>query len=522
MKVRFPLFDLWVWRMAWRDSRSHRRRLGLYLMSIVLGVAVLVAIRSMGDNMEAAVSGQAKTLLGADLRIRGSRPFGTETQALIDSMGGEQAQEVEFNSMIYFPQNGGTRLVEVRAMAGGFPFYGDLVTEPMDVAGKYQDAGTMLLDAGLMLQFGVEVGDSVRLGAQTFQVGGRVLKIPGENFAAMTLAPRVFLPLSRLEETGLVQRGSRVEYHVYFKFEEGYALGPLLKAIQPHLEANGLRHDTVASRQGRMGRTLGNLYNFLGLVGFVALLLGCVGVASAVHVYVRQKLSTIAVLRCLGARAGQAFSIYLIQAAALGMGGSVLGALVGLLVQALLPGMLREVLPVEVHAEVSWPAVLEGVLIGMGLTLLFALLPLLPIRRVSPLRALRSAYGEMGRRWDVLQGIVILAIVLLVGALAVLQTGRFRVGVGFTVGLGVAFGLLLGMAALLMKLVRRYFPSSWRYVWRQGLANLYRPNNQTRVLMLSLGLGTFLISTLYLSQHSLMEQVSLAGSGDRSNLVMFD
>ena len=149
--------------MAWRDSRSHRRRLALYLSSIVLGVAVLVAIRSLGDNLESMVSKQAKSLLGADLVIRGNRTFDNATESLIDSIGGEQAREVQFNSMVYFPHNGGTRLVQVRAISGGFPFYGELVTEPVGARLTYQDGGEALLDDGLLLQFGASVGDIIKL-----------------------------------------------------------------------------------------------------------------------------------------------------------------------------------------------------------------------------------------------------------------------------------------------------------------------------------------------------------------------
>ncbi len=508
--------------MAWRDSRSHRRRLALYLSSIVLGVAVLVAIRSLGDNLESTVSTQAKSLLGADLVIRGNRAFDSATESLIDSIGGEQAREVQFNSMVYFPHNGGTRLVQVRAISGGFPFYGELVTEPAGARLTYQDGGEALLDDGLLLQFGASVGDSIKLGTQTFLIGGRLKQIPGENFAAMTLAPRIFIPLSLLEQTGLVQPGSRVSYQAYFRLEASTDVGSLSSAIRPRLEKGGLRTETVSNRRWRMGRTLGNLYNYLGLVGFVALLLGCVGVASAIHVYVRHKLSTVAVLRCLGARSSQAFTIYIIQAAALGLGGSILGAAVGLFVQMLLPGVLAGVLPIDIPIAFSWLAVLQGICIGLSLTVLFALLPLLPLRRISPLVALRAAFGSASDKRDLLQLFISLIILIATGVLSIIQTGRIWVGVGFTLGLAIAFLLLAAVAFLLMYLARRFFPSSWKYVWRQGLANLYRPNNQTRILLLSLGLGTFLISTLYLSHHTLLKQMSVAGGGTRSNMVLFD
>ena len=508
--------------MAWRDSRAYRRRLLLFLSCIVLGVSALVAIRSLGDNLEAAVNAESRTLLGADLEIESRAAFDEDVEGLFTWLGGDQSREVRFASMVYFPKNGGTRLVEVRALTGAFPYYGKLVTEPADAADRYQEDGEVLLDDGLMLQFGVDVGDSVRVGTLSFRIAGRLKKVPGQALAVMTVAPRVYLPMPDLEATGLIRDGSLATYAVYFKFPGTTRMSFVEREVRPYRGTHRIRYETVASRQRSLGRAIGNLYRFLNLAGFAALLLGCVGVSSAVHVYVRQKLSTIAVLRCLGAQSTQAFGIYLLQAGAMGVIGSALGALLGLAVQVVLPEVLSQFLPVDVEVSVSWKAVVEGIVIGLGLTLLFALLPLLGIRKISPLRTLRASFEEEKTKADPLRIGVAGLIVLLVGGVAIAQSGDLYLGVTVAAGFCVSFGLLAGVALGLMALVKRYFPTSWRYVWRQGLANLYRPNNQTTILMLSLGLGTFLIITLYLSQHSLLQQVSLAGGGDRPNLVLFD
>ncbi len=92
----------------------------------------------------------------------------------------------------------------------------------------------------------------------------------------------------------------------------------------------------------------------------------------------------------------------------------------------------------------------------------------------------------------------------------------------FAAAICLAFAVLAGMAKIITVVFKRFFPKSWSYVWRQGLANLFRPNNQTLVLMVSIGLGTFLITTLYLSHDTLLEKVTYVGGGDRPNLVLFD
>lgn len=126
------IFDRWIWLMAWRDSRASRRKLFLFSCSIVLGIAALVSITSLGRNLELAVADQAKTLLGADLVVSARQPFSARAEELIKELGGEQAREVAFSSMALFPKTEGTRLVQIRSLTDGFPFYGKFETAPVE------------------------------------------------------------------------------------------------------------------------------------------------------------------------------------------------------------------------------------------------------------------------------------------------------------------------------------------------------------------------------------------------------
>jgi putative ABC transport system permease protein len=160
---------------------------------------------------------------------------------------------------------------------------------------------------------------------------------------------------------------------------------------------------------------------------------------------------------------------------------------------------------------------------GLVICFLFTLLPLLAVRRVSPLVALRSAFiertGAATDPWRIILGVLILAAVT---GFAYWQTRSWRIGLGFTGMLVVGFGVLAGLAQVVAWAARRFVPRSLPYVVRQGIANLHRPNNRTVLLLLSLGLGTFLILTLYLTRTTLLNQVDLAGEGARPNLLFFD
>ncbi len=512
----------WVVRMAWRDSRGSRRKMLLFVSSMVLGVAALVSINSFGDNLRRAIDSEAESLLGADLSFESRRPFSDEMETIIDSLGGRQSRRISFSSMAYFERTGSARLATVRAHKGKYPYYGEIETEPAGVSRSYLNGPNALVDGTLMQQFDVQIGDSVRIGRVSYRVAGKLVQTPRETAAIMLFSPRIYIPLEHMDET-LLERGSRAEYEVYFRFDDGRDADAVADELRADLREARVSTDTVREERENWDQSLTNLYRFLGLVGFMALLLGSLGVASSIHVYVRQRIQTVAILRCFGSKTWSTFSVYLLQAVAMGVAGALMGSLLGFAVQAALPFVLGDFLPVEVEFSLSWGAVWLGSGVGLGVTVLFALLPLLTVKNVSPLLALRASVetGVDGQRSG-LWWIVIAVIATGILFFSIIQSPTPAIGIAYALVLFVVFGLLSLVARLLIRILRSRFPSSLPYVWRQGIANLYRPNNQTLIMTLALGLGTFLIGTMLLTRQSLLKQVSLVTGDDQPNLVLFD
>ena len=508
--------------MAWRDSRTSRRRLILFSCSIVLGIAALAAIGSLADNLQRAIEEQTKTLLGADLVINSRRPFTPDEENFLQGLGGEQSREVSFSSMVYFPRTEGTRLVQVRALGGEFPYYGGLDTEPAQAARAFRHGGGALVEEALLQQFDARVGDSIRVGNLTTRIAGRLEKVPGETVALSAIAPRVYISMDELPRTGLLQEASLASYRAYFKFGSGIDVARLVDRLRPQLEKFRFGHDTVEERKRELGRSLDNLYHFLNLVGFVALLLGGVGVASAIHVHVKQKLGTVAVLRCLGGSVAQTFAIYLVQGMALGLLGAVLGGTLGVVIQTALPKVLSDFIPFTFQFHPAWAAIGRAMGIGFVICLLFALLPLLTVRRVSPLAAIRVSFESQRTGPDPFRWLVGACLAGGILAFALVQSRNWRIGLGFAIGLGVVFGILTAIAKLLVASTRRFVKATLPFTARQGVANLHRPNNRTLSLLLSLGLGTFLMVSLYLVQQTLLRQLVSASGSNQPNAVLFD
>ncbi len=515
-----------VLRMAAREIRAAPRRLLLLTASIAVGVAALVAIDSFTDNLRDSVRSQSQALLGADLAFSSRRPLTPKAEAVLDTLaagGARLARLTSFSGMAYVPRTSGTRLVQVAAVEGTYPFYGEIRTQPAAAWRELQAGRRVVVDPSLLGALGARVGDTLALGEARFVITGSIVSAPGNVGIRTAFGPRIFIPARWLTDTRLLGFGARAEYEAFLRLPPGRSAAATADRYRPRLQVERVRVRTVAEDQQNLNDALGRLAGYLGLVALIALLLGGIGVASGVVVFIRQRLDTIAVLRCLGTSAGRVLAIYLTEAAAMGLAGSILGALLGLGAQQLLPGLLAGLLPVTVRPELSIPAIALGVGMGVWVAVVFALSPLLAVRRVPPLAALRRDVDpEVRRIRDPWRWLSLAALAASTVALAAIQVGSWRRGGIFSAGVAAALLILWGASWALIRVARRWLPAAWPYVWRQGVANLHRPSNQTTTVVLAIGFGAFLLGTLFLVQFNLLRQLRITGGPSRPNLVLFD
>ena len=492
-----------VFRLAWRETRGAWRHFGYFFACITLGVSALVGVGSFADSLERTVARSAKSLMGGDVEIRSTLPLSVDATALVpEPRGGVEVTRVR--ELVAMAQAGAqqTQLVELKAVEPGYPFYGELVTDPARALPTLIGDGRALVHESLLARLGLRVGDHLRVGASDLTISGVILKEPDRGVGVFSLGPRVLIAAADLDRTGLIRPGSRVRYRTLFRLPEGRDAQVFRDRLALALPA-AQRVATYTQAQPGLRRFWDQLTMYLGLTGLVALMVGGIGVAVSVNAFVREKQSAIATMKALGAGWRVLLSAYLLQTALLGLGGSALGALLGSLVQPLLAPALTRLLPIDLTLSFSPRAVLGGLAMGVAVTLLYALWPLLQIRRVPPALILRSEVEPRlhGRRpWK-----AAVPIAAGLAALALWQAGSWKIGALFAGGLAGALLLLALGARTVVALARRVH---WRSpAWRQAAANLHRPGSHAGPVLVSLGLAVSLIVSIALLERSLRSQL---------------
>lgn len=518
--------------MAWRESRTQRKRLLLFSFSIVLGIAALVAIHSLKARFETGIRAQANALLGSDLQVSSRDPFPTDAVAWMQTHAHRVRRETSFSSMLSFPKADAARLVQVRGVEPDYPFYGRLETDPPEAWQRLHSDGGIVLEPALLDQFGVGVGDRVKLGNLELPILGSFKKGGPRSSRFGGFSPQVFVAYSALDQTGLLGANSLV-FHLLHSELSGANPGALPAGASPgdtlarefrkQFPESRWQFETPESRRDSLGNSLDQLEEFLGLLALVALVLGAIGVAAAIHTHVSRRLESIAILRCLGCPASTAFAIYLAQALVLVAGGALIGAALGLGVQQGVSSVFALHLPVALPPAPAWTLVAQTALAGFAICMGFALLPLLRIRGVPPSVALRASVEPPRPLWTRPAEIVCaLSLMVLLWGLTVLHGTPPRRAALLMAGLMLVFALLFGTAAGAAALARRLPRPSWPYVLRQGFSNLFRPQNQTLLFLLSLGLGNCLLLTVLLVRSSLLESLKPQDLHASPNIYLVD
>lgn len=553
-----------VWRMAWRETRAGWRHFVYFLVSIAVGVGALVTVSVFAANVEQTVVREARGLHGGDLEIRLSRPMSAEGRAVLDALGARVTAITHVSEMIAMaavsegrrgPEGQVTQIIELKAVEPGYPLYGAVVVEPLlplaallgsDPRCLPQSCFGAVVQQSLLIRLGLAIGDRIKVGHAQFTIRGMLSKEPDRMANAFSLGPRVLISAEGLRAADLIKPGSRVRERYLLRTATDTALTPLVHELRGRLARDSARVSTFREAQPQLKRFLEQLARYLGLVGLTALFVGGIGVATTVHAFIREKLHSIAILKTLGATTAVVVRVYVAQAVALALVGSLAGVVIGLLVQGSLPSLLRSVFATDLldqldfQTRVTGPGIVvaaKGTMLGVLTTLLFTLWPVLTIRDIRPAMILRrvvtagtdappagAPVGRRRARWgldDSLRFWTAAGILAGLAALAIWQAGSWRVGATYAVGLLGAVLVLTALARWLVALLRSW-PPPRSLLLRYSLRNVTRPGSQAVGVILAIGLALMVMVAVSLLERALLEEVTTKRPDDAPTIFFID
>ncbi len=524
--------------IAWRDLKSAPGKFGFVVLSVAVGVAALVGVRGFSESFRRTLTTEARSLMAGDLSARIFRQPTAEETRKIAAMGqgiqGSQSTWVtETVSMASVPPDPVPLLVSLKAVDPAvYPFYGKAALEPPLTLQQALDGDSAVVAEEFLIRLNAHVGQTLRLGGRNFTIAAVLRQEPDRVSAGAGMGPRVMISRAALNRTELIAPGSRAAQRMLMKLPAGADDKSVRKQVEdvlPDAQVMDFKEGNPALSQG-----LDNATAILSLICLVAMVLGAIGVAMAMHAHLEQRMDMLAILKALGARSADLLRIFLLQTLGLGLLGGLVGVTAGVAVMAMLPAVFGKLLPVHTVLQFPWRSVAAGLGTGLLTTLLFCLPPLLDVRGVRPVLVLRRLVeqGPVGiRGWIALWWSRRLQLGL--GAIVVVALGGIAWGLSDSAKVGGWFALLFFIALmvllilagvtlwvlrLVLNTVRLRLPSSLRH----GLANLYRPGNQSAAVMASLGTGVMLILAVFLMQGTLLRDLRETASPKLPNVFLID
>lgn len=513
----------WSWslKMAYRDSRKSLGRLFFYFSAIILAVSSIVAITSFKQSFLAKIDTEARELLGADMVVYSYTGFTAQADSALQPMVAQQTTDKSFASMVSFPQSDFTRLVWVKAIDKGFPLLGQIQCTPAAAIDALHKGTGAIIDASLLLQAGLKVGDSLTLGTSHFQIAGTIEKAPGQVGVASMVAPVVFIPISMLEETGLVQLGSRIVTARYLTLQRNNDQPIDFKDNIKWLVDNKFRVEEVNDRKTVIGNSFNQLNDFMNIIAIASLLIGSIGIAGAIALYANEKLRTAVVLKCMGAAQESINAIFLIQVGGMSFLAGLVAVLLGIALQSYFPVLLAQFLPTKLELSLLFSAMLGGIATGMVVTLLFAYLPFSKLSQLSAAQALRDRIAPI-KTAQTKTVVVYSLFVLFIAFVTYVLTDNLMRSVIYVAAIGTITLVLLGIGNLFKLFIKKMPLLRMPFSFRLGLSNTSRPGNQSNLLIISIGLGIVLIAVLFNLRQMLTDQLQISTDGDRPNMLLFD
>jgi putative ABC transport system permease protein len=490
-------------RFALRDLRGGLRGFYVFIACIALGVMAIAGVNSFASSLGDGLAREGRTILGGDLSFTLiHREADTAERGFLDRAG--QVSGAATMRAMARTLEGGTALVEIKAVDGAYPLLGAARLDPAmplaDALAVRDGVYGAVAEPLLLARLNLKPGARITVGTATIEIRAALTSEPDRLSAGgFGLGPRLMMSQDALRATGLVQPGSQVRWHYRLRLPANdandAAVRRTIAAASAQVPDAGWEVRSRSNASPGLESNIERFTQYLTLVGLTALLIGGVGVANAIRGQLDRKRDTIATMKSLGATGGGVFTIYLTQTMALALIGAIPGLILGAVLPFLAARAFQSVLPLPIEPTLHLEDLALALLYGLLTALAFAIWPLGRVHDVSVSALFRDEVAP-DRHWPrrIYVALTVIAVALL-AVLAIKLSYDQRIAAIFVAAAAGVFLSLRLVASLVMAVARR-LPRPRSTALRLAIANIHRPGALTPSIVLSLGLGLALLVTV--------------------------
>ncbi len=509
--------------MSWRETRAASGKFAFLVLAIALGTGALTAVTGFNESVQYTLRNEARSLMAADIAVRlPNRPTEADFEIIhkLETQGIRTTRVTETVSMAS-AQGQLPVLISVKAADfSQYPYYGRVELNPANV---HLGADDLAASDELLQRLHLTISDSLRIGQHDFRIAARIVREPDRMTTGFTLGPRVLLTREALQSTGVVSDVSRATERVLLKLPDQRDINPIRSGLENDFGRRARISDYTETNPS-LTRALDRATRFLSMVSLIALIVGGLGVAATMQSHIRQKMTSIAFMKCIGGRSPDILRTYFFQAVWLGLLGSVTGAVFGAFAQSAFASLLSKYFDLRVTLVLPWASMSKGVTAGLLTTVLFALPALISVRSVRPSFLLRKDFSsESPTGLDIASLAAAGGTIAGLWAIAVWISDSVMYASVFAGSLIAAILIIGGIGAGLLRFLKTLSTQTFvkrSPALRHGIANLYRPGAHSVAILASIAIGVMFTLSVYSVQHSILDEIQSTAPPDAPNVFL--
>jgi len=502
-------------------SRSSKQAV-VFILCIILSLSTLTAFTGFSKSVNRSLLDDARKLHAADIIIRTYDKISNGLEKAVAEqvrLGRvELTRFYEFNSVVRAPDTQKSLLSRLKVVEKGYPFYGEVVLRSGLSFHGLLTPGHVVVEKTLLDRLGLSVGDPIKVGFTTLTIKDVVLSEPDRPMNFFSFGPRVFISIQDLDALGLLQTGSRIRTVYLLKSKDDAQTDALANLFKQAAVMGQEQVNTYQTARSRIKRFLDNFIFFLKLVGIFILIIAGVGIHGTLTAFLKEKEQTIAIMKTVGATNRHITLHFMLIVFLLSLIGTVMGILVGTVLQRGLAGLLADFLPPDLRLSIVWSGVFENIVIGFSVVAMFTFIPLYRLREMRPVMILREETPRSAKRWPLYASGAMFALFFF--GLIFWHMQDFRFGLYFVAGVGGLILITYLCTHLMLWILKGW--KSRQLVVRQAIKGLFRQGGATKTIIITLTASLSVIFSIYLIEKNLDATFIRSYPEGAPNMIILD